>query len=276
MHVLIAAALVTSPGWSGIAPAAAVQSPRLNDDEVRALLDRIEEDADRFERSLKDAVDQRRADPTWRSDEMVDRYVDEFEDATERLEDRFRDGRAATGLVQEVLRRGAVLDRFVAERPVGAIAQRDWMTLRSRLDDLAFAYGVRWDWTTGAPAAVAPAQRLRDDELARLVDSLEKSTDAFRERLDDAIEDGPADDTATDREADALMKAFDEATDDLHDRFDTDDPMGPLVSRIVREAERLDDFVRRHRLSPQARADWEHVRALVRELAGGFGVYSRL
>jgi hypothetical protein len=255
---------------------AAGQSRRLNDDEIRALLERIEQDADRFKKSLHDAIDRGSLDGTWEEDE-IERFVDNFEDATDRLEDRFGDHDAATPIVREVLSRAAFLEDVVASREVGPVAQGDWRTLRGRLDQLAAAYGLRWDWMLGGPALADPARRLTDAQLERLVKDIEETTDRFRDSLDDAIDHSSLKDTATEREADGLLDQFDKATDRLRDRTDDGrvEPAG-LVGRVLRQGERIDLFMARHSMGPRAEDDWLRLRTQLRELAEGYGIERRM
>jgi hypothetical protein len=114
--------------------------------QVKDLLKRIEKGADRFRKSLDDALDKSRLDRTERED-LINRYVRDFENATDRLKDRAGHGGAASGDAEEVLQRAAVIDRFMRGRRLDPRAERDWQSLRSDLDQLARIYRVtnRWD-----------------------------------------------------------------------------------------------------------------------------------
>lgn len=118
---------------------------RLNDEQVKGLLVRIEQDADRFRKSLNDALDKTDFDDTKAADDLND-YVKGFEVATDHLKDRFSKKRSAANDAQEVLERAARIDAFMHNHSLTERAQNDWSQLRAGLDELATAYGVSWRW----------------------------------------------------------------------------------------------------------------------------------
>jgi len=98
-----------------------------------------------FRHSLKDAVSHSRFDDT-AAEGDIERYVKEFEVATDRLKDHFSKKQTASGDAEEVLRRGAAIDGFMRRFSLSSRAQSDWSALRGNLDELARAYGVTWNW----------------------------------------------------------------------------------------------------------------------------------
>ncbi len=75
-------------GGTATPPTGAVAEPtRLSDDQVERLLERIEKAADEYRESIDDALDKGPLDDSKR-EEDINRYVKEFEDATNRLESR--------------------------------------------------------------------------------------------------------------------------------------------------------------------------------------------
>jgi len=76
----------------------------------------------------------------------IERYVKEFETATDRLKDHFGRKQTASGDAEEVLKRGAAIDGFMRRFTLSPRAQSDWSALRGNLDELASAYGVTWNW----------------------------------------------------------------------------------------------------------------------------------
>jgi hypothetical protein len=246
------------------------QSHRLSDKEVRELLERIEKDAKRFRDSLEDGLEKSSMHKTWEEKE-INRYVENFQKAADKLDDQFSDHNAATSLVREVLQRGAFIDEFVADRPVGPIAQNDWRTVRTRLDELASAYGVAWDWTLGGPV-VSPARRMNDDDVRRLVKDIEDSADHFRRSLNETVEHSPYRDTYAEAEAQALLKALDRSTDRLRDRYDNEHEAAAVLNQVLRTAARIDEFMLTYRVDPRAEGDWAKLRAQLRDLASGYGL----
>ena len=137
----LAAAYNVSWDWTGVS----ARPDRMNENQVKNLLARMEKNADAFRHSLKDAVSHGRFEDT-AAEGDIERYVKEFEIATDRLKDHFSRKQTASGDAEEVLRRGAAIDGFMRRFSLSSRAQNDWATLRGNLDELASAYGVTWNW----------------------------------------------------------------------------------------------------------------------------------
>jgi hypothetical protein len=118
---------------------------RLSDDQVERLLERIEKSADKFRGSIDDALDKSRVDDS-QIEKDVNRFVQAFEDATDRLEKRFDDDKSSAGDVEVVLTRAAAINSMMARHAFSDRAQSDWRLLRGDLNELAKAYGVTWEW----------------------------------------------------------------------------------------------------------------------------------
>jgi len=130
----------------------AQEPTRLSDDQVERLLERIEQSADKFRSSIDDALDKSSADDS-KVEKDINRYVEAFENATDRLESRFDDDKSSAEDVQEVLTRAASINSLMARQAFTDRAQADWRLLRSDLNELARAYGVTWEWRV---VAVSP------------------------------------------------------------------------------------------------------------------------
>jgi hypothetical protein len=138
---------------AAVPPSGHAQEPtRLSDDQVERLLERIEKSADKFRESIDKALDKSSADDS-KLEKDVNRFVQAFEDATDRLESRFDDDKSSSGDVQEVLTRAAAINGMMATHAFNDRAQADWRLLRGDLNELARAYGVTWEWRV---VAVSP------------------------------------------------------------------------------------------------------------------------
>jgi len=120
---------------------------RMNDKQVEELIHRIESQSDVFRKSLDSALDQSRLDGTRREDD-INSFVKEFYKETKRLHERFDSHKSTAGDVQTVLNRAAQIDQFMRRNRLkrDREAQREWLGLRTQLDELAQLYNVNWRW----------------------------------------------------------------------------------------------------------------------------------
>jgi len=98
-----------------LAPLASAQWFRGN---LKETLRRLEEDTDRFTKSLDSDLDHSALNGTHAEDE-INRYVHDFEEATDHLKNRFDDREASPGLAREVLARGRSIDAFMRRNRPG-------------------------------------------------------------------------------------------------------------------------------------------------------------
>lgn len=117
---------------------------------VRQLINRIETRTNSYRESLADSLDRSRIDGTRREDNIT-QIVADFEAATDRLRDRYTNGRTSdsTADAQEVLQRAARIDSFMTRFSVSGRAANEWYTLRQDLDQLALAFNISPTWGTG-------------------------------------------------------------------------------------------------------------------------------
>jgi hypothetical protein len=158
-HAIVSLLIAVIAGSGMLAGA---QRPyRVSDRQMQTLLNRIETRSDRFRQSLSVALDRSNLDNTQR-EEFLNRFVVDFEQATNRLRDEFRNRDASAANVQAVLDRAAYLDSFMRRYRLRATAERDWNLLRSDLNLLARYYNVavRWNDSAYRWTGNATAQRL--------------------------------------------------------------------------------------------------------------------
>jgi DNA-binding TFAR19-related protein (PDSD5 family) len=132
--------------WSSSAASWDVPS-RIDDRQIEQLLKQIDEQADRFDTSLDQAVDRSRIDDRRAKDE-IRQSVKDLRQLTDRLRDRVKGRQSNTLDVEEVLRRSVSIDGFMQRHQLSAQAERNWLSLRGDLDGLARAYNVAWNWST--------------------------------------------------------------------------------------------------------------------------------
>lgn len=81
-----------------------------------------------------------------RSEDQITQYVNEFEQSTDALRQRFDNRSLETTDVQDVLSRASYIDSFMRDYRLTTVAQNQWTTLRNDLNTLAGYYRVSWNW----------------------------------------------------------------------------------------------------------------------------------
>ena len=127
------------------APVVERHARRINDNDVKAIISRMDSHAEHFRHSLDQALDHSRFNHTSTEDD-INAFVKNFERATDRLKDHFGKHNAAADDAEEVMRRAARIDAFMRAHDLSSRAQEDWRALRRDLDELALAYNVSWRW----------------------------------------------------------------------------------------------------------------------------------
>lgn len=142
-QVIVAVLTVALAGL--VLPVWAQRPYRVNDRQVERTIERLETRTDIFRQSLDEALDRSHLNGT-STEDTINSYVRDFEQATNTLRDRFRDRRAVSSDVQEVLNRAAFIENFMHQHRLDPRTERDWRLLRADLDRLAQYYNVAWNW----------------------------------------------------------------------------------------------------------------------------------
>ena len=250
---------------------------RMTDRQVDALIRRVENSTDRFRASAASALDRSRYDGTATEDEM-NRYVQNFEQATDALRDRFNRRASVSADVENVLRQAAFIDQFVVANRLGGRAQSDWNLVRTDLDALARAYSVGWNWNQTGGVIGGPAYgsqrpyRVTDQQLDALIRRIENRTDTFRTALGRSLDRTRYDGTRTEDDINRFVGDFERATDTLRARFGSRTSVTADVENVLRQASLIDSFMRRNSLNQRAENQWSLLRTDLNELASTYSV----
>lgn len=256
------------------------QPYRLSDKEVERILNRIENQANSFRRSLDAALDRSRLNGTNREDD-INAFIKNFDQQTKRLHDRFDDHKSVAADVEAVLNRAADIDQFMRRQRLNERAQNDWSAVRASLDELAAAYNVTWRWegvavlspttvVTGTPVGLP--YRLSDKEVERILHRIEQQSGKFRDSLDSALDRSRLNSTDREDDINAFIKQFDQEVRRLHDRFDEHKSVAADVQTVLDRAARIDNFMRRRGLTEKAQNEWSALRANLDQLAEAYAV----
>ena len=166
---------------AALLPAPAVAAERLTDKDVKQLLERIDNDRDRFE----DQLDGKLKHSIIRGaggEVNVERYLDDLQENVDKLKERFTPQYSASAEVTTVLRQGSDIQRFMATQPSNLDGASEWNRLSASLGDLAAAYATAFPIADGQQA-----RRMNDAEVRKVADEVAKGADLFRKELDSSL-----------------------------------------------------------------------------------------
>jgi hypothetical protein len=144
-RIFSVAVVLALAGLGGMTAEAQIRTNQANQRQVRQVIRRIETRTDTFRISLDATLDRSRVNNTSAEDD-INRFVADFEGATDQLRDRFNSRQDVAADVQSVLDRAALIDRFMRRNRLGARPEGEWASLRVDLNELARLYGVAWSW----------------------------------------------------------------------------------------------------------------------------------
>jgi hypothetical protein len=119
---------------------------------------------------------------------------------------------------------------------------------------------------------VGQPYRLSDKEVERIIKRIEQQSDRFKSSLNSALDKSRFNGTNREDDINAFVKDFYEQTKRLRNRFDDHKSTAPDVSAVLERAARIDDFMRRNRLSSRAQDDWSTLKANLDELSAAYNV----
>jgi hypothetical protein len=156
--------------------ASAQSADRLTDKDVKALLDAVDKGRDRFE----DQLDGKLKSSILRlpnGEVNVARFLDDLQENTGRLKERFTSEYAASAEVAAVLRQSTAIDAFMKQKP-GMKGGSEWDSLAANLKRLAAVYG-----TTFPLEGDAPVRRISDAEGAKAAATIEEQAGQFKDAV---------------------------------------------------------------------------------------------
>ena len=240
-----------------IVPAAA-NAERLTDKDVKALLERIDHERDRFEDQLDGKLKQSIIRGPG-GEVNVSRHLDDLQENVGKMKDRYTPRYAASQEVTTVLQQGSGIQRFMASQAPNMDGASEWNRLSASLGELAAVYGTSFPLGQGQSA-----RRLNDEEVEVAAKSVAASADKFKKDLDNSLKKDKAIDPnarkAAVQEADDLKKD----AKALADVVGGGRPATGEARALVGRAARLKTASAAWPLSPDAQASW-------RSVEGGLG-----
>lgn len=270
---IIAAIAMFAIGIPFIAQAQTQRAYRLSDNQVKQIIQRVENRADTFKRNLDTALDRSKLNGTREEDEVNSR-VSDFENATNQLRDRFNDRSSVSQDVQAVMNSAFYINDFMRKNYLNRTVQSNWTLLRRDLDSLASAYNVTWNWD-GRYLSTVNTQtpyRLSDRDVEQLLNRVDQRANDYKGSLDRALDNSKLDGTKQEDNINKFVSDFRESTKDLRQKFNRRTSVATDVETVLSHAKIINDFMLRHRLSPEAQNDWFTLRGELDELGRVYNV----
>ena len=253
---------------AGAAMASQQRPYRVSDQQLKDLLNRLDNHGDAFRGSFERAIDRSVIKGTPAAEE-IGRSVKSLEQAMDLLSDRVDDRQSETADAEDVLRRASFIDRFMMRHPLEAPVQSDWQALRLDMDDLSRAYGIAWNWSS---ASQNGPQRVDDKQVEQLLKQIGDKAGRFDESLDRAFDRSGIDDRSGKDAMRQSVKDLRQAADRLRDRVKGRQSNMLDAEEVLRRGAGIDGFMQRYQLNAQTEQGWLSLRGDLDRLARAYNV----
>jgi hypothetical protein len=245
--------------WS--MPALAQPRPeRLPDKDVKALIDQVDEGRDKFEGNL----DGKFKGSTLRGpngEVKVAGALQDYQDNTKKLKDRFTSTYSASAEVATVLKQSTAIDTFMQGAASEMKGRSEWDRQTTNLKHLAEAYGTTFPLPTGATV-----RRMNDRETADTANAIAEAADRFKSDLDKDKTLAKADNDAAKQDVDLLVKQ----ANAVKSRTNDGKPATGEVRQLVEQTAKLQTFVGAHPIPTMT--NWQTVQTSLGKLQQAFGL----
>ena len=255
-NILLVSALA---GWA--VPGFAQTSDRLSDKDVKAIIDQVDTGRDKFEGNLdgqfKGSTIRGPAGET-----KVGGALQDYQDSTKKLQERFKADYAAGPEVTTVLKQSTQIDTFMKGSPTSMKGRSEWDAQVLNLRRLAESYGTTFPTPDGAVV-----RRMNDKEVADAAASVGTAAERFKDELDKASTVAkPARDAAK-KDVEALVKQ----AETVESRINDGKPATAEVRQLIEQTHRVQGFVDANPI-PAAMPNWQSVQASLAKLQQAFGL----
>jgi len=242
-------------------PALAQAPPeRLSDKQVKTLIDQVDEGRDKFEGNL-DGQFKGSTLKGPRGETKVEGALQDYQDNTKKLQDRFNSDYAASAEVATVLKQSNAIGTFMENSPSSMKGRSEWDRQAANLKHLAEAYGTTFPIPDGATA-----RRLNDNETAAAAASVAKAADRFKDDIDNDKTLPKTEKEAAKKDVEVLIKHADDVKDRTRDGRSATAEMRQLVDQVAK----VQTFVGAHP-NPEI-TNWQGVQSSLVTLREAFGL----
>lgn len=240
---------------------AQMPAPRLSDKDVKALIEQIDQNRDKFKDNLDSSIkDAKLRGPSGEVD--VSKFLDDYKDNVDKMKDRFNDEYSASAEVATVLHQATLIDRRMKDSSPTIKGRSEWDREAASLNSLAAAYG-----TTFPTPDSAPVRRMNDKETAASAEALGKAADHFKDSVDKNSTIPKADRDAAKKDAEELKNI----ADTVKDKTGDGKPATAEFQQLASQAAKLETWMSAHS-APANAADWQGIQSELAKLRQAFGL----
>ncbi len=252
--ILLASALTA---WM---PGFAHAGQRPSNDDVKALINQVDEARDKFEGNLDGAF----KGSTLRGpagEAKVSAVLQDYQDNTQKLKDRFSPDYSASAEVATVLKQSTAINTFMDNAEKSMKGRSEWAHQVGILKRLAEAYGTTFPLPDGATV-----RRMNDKETAAAAAASATAAGHFKNDLDKDKTLAKPDKELAKKDVEMLVKRAEAAKS----RISGGEPATSEVQQLVDHVARLQTFVDAHP-GPGAN-NWRVVQTSLAKLQQAFGL----
>ena len=249
-----ALALGSIPAWAQAPP------ERLSDKDVKTLIDQVDEGRDKFEGNL-DGQFKASTVRGPNGDVKVSGALQDYQDNTQKLKERFTPDYAADAEVLTVLRQSTAIDRFMQGSPTSMKGRSEWDRQAANIKRLAQAYGTTFPFPDGGKA-----HRMNDKETAATAAAIASAADRFKDDIDKHKTLPKPEKDAAKKDVELLIKH----ADAVESRASDGKPATAEMRQLAEQVAKLQTFVGVHPIP--AMTNWQTVQNSLAKLQQGFGL----
>jgi hypothetical protein len=236
-------------------------SERLGDNDVKKLIDQVDNGRDTFEGNLDGGF----KGSTLRGpngETKVAAVLQDYQDSSKKLQSRFTPDYAAGSEVAAVLKQSTAIDTFMKGSPSTMKGRSEWERQVSNLTLLAAAYGTTFPLPDGAGV-----RRMNDKEPLSAATGIAGAGGRFKSDLDKAKTLTKADKNAATKDVEVLIKQ----ANTVKGRISEGKPATGDVRLLVEHVAKLQRFVSAHETAVTM-TNWQSVRTSLVKLQEAFGL----
>jgi hypothetical protein len=233
---------------------------RLSDKEVKEVIDAVDHGRDRFE----DALEGKLKNAIYRGprgEVDIGKYLDDLQENTKELQERFKSEYSASSEVRVVLEKGSNISNFMSNHP-GTKGASEFDHFAVELKKLANAYGTEFPLPENAAV-----RRINDGEAAKTADMLAKQADQLKKQIgkDKTI---PKDQQQIYKQD---IEAFQKSAKTLKSRLSDSKPSTAEARAVMDQAAQIGQALEAGQLSPAVSSAWSSMQSTLNKIGQAFG-----